>query len=433
MEKVQFQLESTLPELKDLYDKGLFSKHEIDQITKRRTQFETSLIRLKTRKDDFFKYAEYEINLERLRKVRWKKCGYHVNPPAPSASTYSLPRRTLYILKRATAKFPGDLAVWLAYVEYAAHQGMTKVVGKGLNSALQHHPLSPTLYLLLAHHHLHPGDPLPRGAIPSSSALDLPSSKRETSSSSFSLEGTGPARTTLLLGLRVLPKSHTLWREYAKLELGWVEGLRRRWRVLGLTEDAKEKGEGYDGDVDALVGGDGAFGPEGEDARRAILAGQLVVHALESALAKVPAGDAGRDAGADPAVAADGMAFRENLLTMLRAYPSPLRAKALDVVYADLEHIVASGGRDGARARLALLTRPLYDRAYEPGVEDKPGIVLEGVDLVEALGSIGKEVRAVAKKAGPAWGDVAGEWIVDRIRDAKDNTDLVSWKRGRIS
>ena len=26
MEKVQFQLESTLPELKDLYDKGLFSK-----------------------------------------------------------------------------------------------------------------------------------------------------------------------------------------------------------------------------------------------------------------------------------------------------------------------------------------------------------------------------------------------------------------------
>lgn len=26
MEKVQFQLESTLPELKDLYEKGLFSK-----------------------------------------------------------------------------------------------------------------------------------------------------------------------------------------------------------------------------------------------------------------------------------------------------------------------------------------------------------------------------------------------------------------------
>lgn len=426
MEKVQFQLESTLPELKDLYDKGLFSKNEINQITKRRTAFETSLVRLKTRKDDFFKYAEYEINLERLRKVRWKKCGYHVNPPGPSASTYSLPRRTLYILKRATAKFPGDLAVWLAYVEYAAHQGMTKVVGKGLNSALQHHPLSSTLYLLLAHHHLHPGDPLPRAAIPSSSALDLPTSRPSTSSS-FSLEGTGPARTTLLLGLRVLPKSHTLWREYVKLELGWVEGLRRRWRVLGLTQEEKKGSGDFDGDVDALVGGDGAFGPEGEDARRAILAGQLVVHALQSALAKVQVGDAGRDQGVDPTKAGDGMAFREEMLTMLRAYPSPLRAKALNVVYDDLEKVSAKGGKDGARARLALLTRPLYDKAYEPGVTETSGaVVLSGVEFVEALGAIGKEMRSVAKKAGPAWSDVAGAWLADRIEETKDNAELVS-------
>jgi U3 small nucleolar RNA-associated protein 6 len=424
MEKVQFQLEQTLPELKDLYDKGLFSKHEIDQITKRRTAFETSLIRIKTRKDDFFKYAEYEINLERLRKVRWKKCGYHVNPPGPSASTYSLPRRTLYILKRATNKFPGDLAVWLAYVEYAAHQGMTKVVAKGLNSALQHHPLSPTLYLLLAHHHLHPGDPLPRAAIPSSSAnpLDLP--QRREGTSGFSLEGTGPARTTLLLGLRMLPKSHTLWREYAKLELGWVEGLRRRWRVLGLTET--KKGVDFDGDVDALVGGDGAFGPEGEDARRAILTGQLVVHALESALKKVPIGNEGRDAGVDPTVADDGMAFREGLLEMLRRYPSPLRKKALGVVYADLERVAAEAERDGARARLALLTRPLYDRAYEAGEEEQGGIVLKGVELVDALGAIGKEVRSVAKKAGPEWADVTGAWLAERIAETNDNADLVS-------
>ncbi|KAK4683394.1 U3 small nucleolar RNA-associated protein 6, partial [Tremellales sp. Uapishka_1] len=155
MEKVQFQLEATLQELKDLHEKGLFTKHEIDQITIRRTAFETALIRRVTRKDDFFKYAEYEINLERLRKVRWKKMKYHLNPPPPSASTYSIPRRVMYILKRATVKFTGDLAVWLAYVEYAAKEGMRKVVGKGLTSALQHHPTSSTLYLLLSYHHLH--------------------------------------------------------------------------------------------------------------------------------------------------------------------------------------------------------------------------------------------------------------------------------------
>lgn len=73
MEKVQFQLEGTLPELKDLHEKGLFSRPEIQEITKRRTAFETALVRRQARKDDFFKYAEYEINLEKLRKIRWKK------------------------------------------------------------------------------------------------------------------------------------------------------------------------------------------------------------------------------------------------------------------------------------------------------------------------------------------------------------------------
>jgi hypothetical protein len=54
-------------------DTELINQNEIDQITKRRTAFETSLIRRQTRKEDFFKYAEYEINLEKLRKVRWKR------------------------------------------------------------------------------------------------------------------------------------------------------------------------------------------------------------------------------------------------------------------------------------------------------------------------------------------------------------------------
>ena len=62
------------------------------------------------------------------------KTGYDRNPPPPSASTYSIPRRVMYILKRATVKFPSDLAVWLAYVEYASHQRMRKVVVRGLTT-----------------------------------------------------------------------------------------------------------------------------------------------------------------------------------------------------------------------------------------------------------------------------------------------------------
>lgn len=304
---------------------------------------------------------------------------------------------------------------------------MTKVVAKGLNSALQHHPLSPTLYLLLSYHHLHPGAPLPRSSIPSTSRLDLPSARDQDDStaaaSAFALEGTQPARTTLLLGLRVLPRSHTLWREYVKLELGWVEALRRRWRLLGIDlkkgADA-ETDENFDGDAAALAGGDGAFGEEGEEARRAILSGQLVVHALEQALKEVPAKGHEEDQGE----LLDGVAFRTNMLTMLRSYPSPLRKKALGVVYADLEKIAAAGGVEGSNARLALTIRSLYDREYEAGEPKIDGPVVAGVELVEALGAIGKEIRSVAKKAGPEFVNAAGLWLADHIAQCGDNADL---------
>jgi len=298
---------------------------------------------------------------------------------------------------------------------------MTKVVAKGLNSAMQHHPLSPTLYLLLSYHHLHPGAPLPRSSIPSTSRLDLPSAREESSAaaSAFALEGTQPARTTLLLGLRVLPSSHLLWREYVKLELGWVEALRRRWHVLGIN--VKTTDETFDGDAAALAGGEGAFGEEGEEARRAILSGQLVVHALQEALNKVSAAEKVHEDGGK---LLDGIAFRSGMIDMLRAYPSPLRTKALGVVYSDLEKIAADGGVEGAKARLLLVTRPLYDRKYEAGEKPTSGVVVSGVALVEALGAIGKEIRSIAKTAGPEWIEVAGLWLADRTAETNDNADL---------
>ncbi|EIW70164.1 hypothetical protein TREMEDRAFT_29550 [Tremella mesenterica DSM 1558] len=412
MDKVQYQLESTLPELKDLHEKGLFSKNEIDEITRRRTTFETALIRRKTRKEDYFRYAEYEINLEVLRRIRWKRLKYDRNPPPPSISTYSLPRRTLYILKRATVKFPSDLAVWLAYIEYASREGMRKVVAKGLNNALQQHPLSPTLYLLSSYHHLHPNSPFP--SITSSNKPTSSSDPNDpaSSSSSFSLEGVSQARTTLLLGLRLLPQSRDLWREYIKLEHGWVEALRRRWKLLGL-KDAPTSSTNIDDS--ALVGGEGAFGPEGEDARKAILNGQLVVHALTSALEAIPANTKDGQEG-------DGLSFRHTLLVLLRTYPSPLRKKALGVVYEELGRVSVGTGELAARARMMVITSPLFDRPYD-SVQNE----LEGVELVEALGKVGKEILNETKKrkGATSWLAVSGDWVIEQIKEHLQETELV--------
>ena len=210
----------------------------------------------------------------------------------------------------------------------------------------------------------------------------------------------------------MIPKSVDLWREYVKLELGWVEGLRRRWKVLGVNIEPKENSNGVD--PDALTGGEGSFGPEGEDARKSILAGQLIIHAINSALAALP-----EDEG--------GMEFRQSLIDSLRTYPSAMRSKCLDVVYADLERIAAGAGEEAAEARFIGLTKSLYDRPYDPQRKDVGGVVLEGGDLVDAIGKIGKEIRTVAKsgKGGPKWLDMAGEWLVEQMNVCGENADLV--------
>ena len=41
------------------------------------------------------------------------------------------------------------------------------------------------------------------------------------------------ARTLLQRGLRLNADSVEMWREYVRMELGFVESLRRRWSVLG--------------------------------------------------------------------------------------------------------------------------------------------------------------------------------------------------------
>jgi plasmid maintenance system killer protein len=86
-----------LAELKDLMDKGLFSRvclfsktffllrefdvggqTEAKVIMKKRREFEMALVRRVARKSDFLRYAAYEMDLERLRRKRTEKiseCG----------------------------------------------------------------------------------------------------------------------------------------------------------------------------------------------------------------------------------------------------------------------------------------------------------------------------------------------------------------------
>jgi U3 small nucleolar RNA-associated protein 6 len=67
-----------LSELKDLVDKNIFTKQESKQIMKKRTLFETALVRRVAKKADFLRYAAYEMGLEQLRRKRVERLSVYI-------------------------------------------------------------------------------------------------------------------------------------------------------------------------------------------------------------------------------------------------------------------------------------------------------------------------------------------------------------------
>lgn len=97
------------------------------------------------------------------------------------------------------------------------------------------------------------------------------------------------ARALLQRGLRLNADSIDMWREYVRMELGFVEGMKRRWTVLGIHEEghpiveaettaAEDMATLTPEEIAAEKGGD-----EGERARQAIMDGAIVKSVILSA------------------------------------------------------------------------------------------------------------------------------------------------------
>lgn len=145
-----------------------------------------------------------------------------------------------------------------------------------MNSALQLHLNVPALYVLAASHELEHLSP-------------------------------AAARALLQRGLRMNSDSVEMWREYVRMELGFVESLRRRWSVLGIDTKGKGKDTGAGKDKEEVQGkevgdpwsgiGDeddkeangmdvdaGENSPEDEVARGHIMEGAIVESVISSAV-----------------------------------------------------------------------------------------------------------------------------------------------------
>jgi U3 small nucleolar RNA-associated protein 6 len=208
-DKIRFYLEKSVAELEDLDRKGLFTKPELSTIMKKRTDFEHRINSRTCKVNDFIKYAEYEMNVEKLRRKRVKRLGKKTGPKITGVSDYAGPKRVLFIYDRGTRRFSGDISLWLLYIEFAKQEKAIHVVTKIFTTLLQLHPTKPQVWILAAKYEME----------------DNASMKT--------------ARSIMQRGLRFNSDQSVMWLEYIKLELIYVSKILARRRLLGLQAESE--------------------------------------------------------------------------------------------------------------------------------------------------------------------------------------------------
>ncbi|KAL8705525.1 MAG: hypothetical protein Q9201_001342 [Fulgogasparrea decipioides] len=211
-DKARFYLEQSVPELQELLRKKLFSKDEVNSIVKKRSGFEHKLNARGSTASDYARYAEYEMNLDTLRRTRARRLGV-------KATNYIGHRRIFFILDRATRKFHGDTALWLQYLTFARKQKSNKKVSQIITNMLRLHPTSPDLWIYAANYSLDE-----RGDITE-------------------------ARGYMQRGLRFCRRAKHLWSAYLRLEMIHIAKISARRQILGLDAISAKNDRSLDGGI----------------------------------------------------------------------------------------------------------------------------------------------------------------------------------------
>ncbi|KAL9625587.1 MAG: hypothetical protein Q9160_000300 [Pyrenula sp. 1 TL-2023] len=146
------------------------------------------------------------MNVDSLRRKRIKRLGIKF-------ASHSGQRRIFFIFDRAIRKFPGDIGLWMQYLDYSRKQKALKKASQILTSASRMHPTSQELWIYAA-----------------SFALDENADMTE-------------ARSCMQRGLRFCRSSKKLWLEYFRLELLYVAKISARRKILGLDQRQNEHAE----------------------------------------------------------------------------------------------------------------------------------------------------------------------------------------------
>jgi len=190
-------------------------QEEISSIAKKRSDFEHIINARGSHPSDYLRYIEFEKNVGALRQKRVKRL---------RARYKGSGQRTIYFLyNRATRKFPGDLTLWMQYIDFARRDKAYKRLNDIFTSVARLHPTKPEIWVHAANYFM-------------DTQADITN-----------------ARSYMQRGLRFCKSSEYLWLEYAKLETIYVGKIAGRRKILGLDEDHTKVQDGDDEDTDMIA------------------------------------------------------------------------------------------------------------------------------------------------------------------------------------
>lgn len=221
-EFVQQSIEEMLPELEQMERIELFTKAETNQILKKRKALEYRMRRRTKYKEDYMQYIEYEKGALDLIKKRRKKTGIHYKKVEID---YSIVHRIHRLYRQVIARFQSDVELWLSHIKFSLDRNEKSHVSRIFAQLLQVHSKNPDLWILAA-------------------KWEFENNKNADN-----------ARTLMQRGLRFNPASKALWLEYYRMELLFVEKLRKRRELLQSTgmDQNEESSEVLNGVIAQIV------------------------------------------------------------------------------------------------------------------------------------------------------------------------------------
>jgi len=174
---------------------------------KKRKHFEYKIQKRTKTKDDFLSYIQYEVNLLSLLDIRRENTGYQHKKAEIEGGIKTRINKLYKILEH---RFQSDVNIWLSHIQFLKTIKWDSSVSRIYLRLLQVHSDKPRLWVAAA---------------------------------KWEFEEIGNpdnGRQIMLRGLRFLPTSWVLHREYLKLELLYVEQLRKRSDVLGVEKTKEE-------------------------------------------------------------------------------------------------------------------------------------------------------------------------------------------------